>query len=671
MSQSITKLFIANRGEICRRIASTAQRMGIKTAAICGSRTPPTYLAPYIDQFVVVDEESTALYLNQASMIQMAKDAGANALHPGFGFLSENDEFATAVQAAGLIWVGPSPKSITSMASKALARDVADRANVPCVRGIKDFPIPADEKCDFSAVTQFAKEVGLPLLIKAVKGGGGKGMRIVRQMEELKDAVLRAHSEAKSSFGDGSLICEQYLETPRHVEIQILADQHGNVTTVGDRDCSVQRRHQKIIEEAPAPNISDDTRLAMHTAAINLAKDVGYDSAGTVEFLLDWSPEAQKQSNQPFYFLEMNTRLQVEHPVSEEAFGIDLVEWQLRVAQKEKLPESMHHLKPHAHSIEVRIYAENVLENFFPAPGPVGSFERAEGPGIRWEIGLDQVDEISGQFDPMIAKLIATGADRPTALARLSQALRQSFFAGPPSNISLLDHICSASRFKDQPVSTAFLNTDLQNLIEGMESQGAKHSAAAEEVMDLLKSGQLFGKKILHSVPSPKELTAQIFAREGSSPGSDSSKWTSLSQKQITGGQGLTGFSGLVRKALPNDDQGTFWYAGITTMNGRHYWVGCQGFSWHQEIKSSGLAAGGPADQNSEEVLAPVPGKVTQCKVSEGTQVESGDPLLILESMKMEFEVKAPKSGTIAKFLVKPGDQVKAGEKLADWLQEE
>jgi acetyl/propionyl-CoA carboxylase alpha subunit len=664
----IKKLFIANRGEICRRIAVTAQRLGIETVALTDREAPPVYLSQVIDQFVQIKEETTAVYLDGDRIISLAKTAGADSIHPGFGFLSENSNFAKAVETAGLIWVGPTPKSIDLMANKALARDAAIDAKVPCIQGLQNFNIPTDAKGDFSEIQKFANDTGYPLLIKAAMGGGGKGMRTVRADGELADAVIRAHSEAKSSFGDGTLICEQYLETSRHVEVQILADKHGNAYAIGDRDCSLQRRHQKVIEEAPAPDLQDATRKKMQDSAIQLAKAVGYDSTGTVEYLVDWT---EGKDIGKFYFLEMNTRLQVEHPVTEEVFGMDLVEWQLRVASGEKLPDSFANLPAHGHSVEVRLYAEDVNANFFPAPGPVATFKPGEGPGVRWEIGLDTVDEITGNFDPMIAKLITTGENRKAALQRMTSALRSTFFAGPEANIAFLAKICSDSPFCEGPIATSFLNNHLEGVLDSINKNKSDLSEEAEGLLELLTTGALFRQSSLNSSVDIPTVTARAFSAQGTLPASESAKgvsaWKIQSQRTDVGPDGNEGKSGLVSKILPNGKRRSFCYAGIHTGNDRHFWVGQDGFVWHKTISRSSSAGSDSGGELSDELVASVPGKVTVVKIAEGDEVKAGDCVFILESMKMEFEVKAQKDGTIESLNVAEGDQVKAGQSLAEW----
>ena len=350
------KLFIANRGEIAARIALSAKKLGIETATIVKGETKPQFLKGLIDHWIEVEDDTSATYLNEELMISLAKLAGCDAVHPGFGFLSEKASFAKKVNDSGLNWVGPDHTSIEQMASKAQAREIAASAGVPLVPGLENIK-------NNDEITELGKTAGYPLLIKAALGGGGKGMRVVEKEEEILDAIERAKSEALNSFGDDKIIVEKYIQNPRHVEVQVLADKHGQVAILGDRDCSVQRRHQKIVEEAPATNIHPSTREKMHQAAKMLAEKVNYVSAGTVEFLLDAS--CDETVEQQFYFLEMNTRLQVEHPVTEMIFSIDLVAWQLKIAQNEKLTNEVLNAQPKGHSVEVRLYAEDCLDNSF------------------------------------------------------------------------------------------------------------------------------------------------------------------------------------------------------------------------------------------------------------------------------------------------------------------
>ena len=669
----ISRIFIANRGEIARRIAVTAGRMGIETVAITDRAYPPAYLSEVVSHIYKVDDESPAIYLNIERMLTIAKETKCDALHPGFGFLSESDVFAQAVIDAGLIWIGPCPSSISAMASKSTARDYAIAAGVPCIKGLSGFHIPESESGDFSQIEKFAEETGYPLLMKAAYGGGGKGMRLVHKLSDVRPAALRAHSEAINSFGNGLLICEQYLTAPRHIEVQILADKHKQVFAVGDRDCSMQRRHQKIIEEAPAPDISPETRKEMHAAAIALAARVGYDSAGTVEFLLDWSDKSKTSKKQSFYFLEMNTRLQVEHPVSEEVFGIDLVEWQIRVARNEKIPANTVHSEPRGHSVELRIYAEDTGNNFFPAPGPVAAFIPASGPGIRWETGLDAMDEITGKFDPMIAKLIATAATREGALERLKDILERTFFAGPVNNIPLLTELVAHSKFKDGPVTTHFIQDNLTNMTAAIEARAKKAEVNAEPLFNMLKNGELPPKAFSNQKLSTTAISNWVFSGNSSTTQKDSkSEVRSLINGTFTSPSfpGRQTAYGCARFEQADGKAVLIWYASLSSHTGKDLWVLNNGSLFHRSANRARTNHDSTAGAESQgAVLAPVPGKVIAVKAKEGANIETGETVFILESMKMEFEVKAARSGVIKKVKVTTGIQVTAGETLAEWQE--
>lgn len=670
-NHKINRIFIANRGEIARRIALTARRMGIETVALSDRMSPPAYLTEAVTYVHYVAEENPALYLNIEAMLSLAKETGCDALHPGFGFLSENDVFAKAVGDAGLNWIGPNPAAISAMASKSAAREHAIEAGVPCIKGLAGFHVPAAETGDFSEIESFAQSTGYPLLIKAAYGGGGKGMRIVHAFTDIRPAAMRAHSEAVNSFGNGLLICEQYLTAPRHIEVQILADKHGQVFAVGDRDCSMQRRHQKIIEEAPAPKIGPETRKKMHAAAVALASRVGYDSTGTVEFLIDWSATSSVAKEQSFYFLEMNTRLQVEHPVSEEVFGVDLVEWQIRVAQSEKIPEGTIPGESRGHSVELRIYAEDAANNFFPSPGPVAAFIPASGPGIRWETGLDSFDEITGKFDPMIAKLIATASTRQGALERLTDTLKRTFFAGPVNNIPLLTELVAHSDFKHGPVTTHFIQDNLEAMNKRIADRSQAALSAAETMFDLLKSGQLPAKTFAGQSLTTTAISSWIFSGNSSIGQNKDAGSTrvlingTLSSPSFPGFQ--TGY-GCAKTSHTDGKLSLIWYASLSGPDGKDFWVLNDGCLFHRRAAPARVNHDAAASSDSESTIsAPVPGKVIAVNIRDGETVETGKVVFILESMKMEFEVKAARSGVIKSIKVATGVQVTAGELLADW----
>lgn len=667
----IKRIFIANRGEIARRIALTAQKLNIETVAITDRSVPPAYLTGIVADFIHVEAETTALYLNPELMIAHAKAAGCDAVHPGFGFLSENATFADAVIAAGLNWIGPRPGAIDAMASKATARTHAEHARVPCLPGLNGLDLSHGEAKALVQLEEFAAKTGFPILLKAAYGGGGKGMRIVHQSSELADNARRASSEAINSFGNGSLIVEKYLPSPRHVEVQIIADKHGNVCIVGDRDCSLQRRHQKILEEAPAPEIPDTIRTAMHAAAKGLASTVGYDNAGTVEFLLDETNKGQVA----FYFLEMNTRLQVEHTVSEEVFGIDLVEWQIRVAQGEHLPNEFAHLKPRGHSIEVRIYAEDPGTDFFPAPGPVRAFVPAQGRGVRWEIGMDTVDEITSNFDPMVSKLVCTASDRKQAMELLAQTLERTLFAGPRNNIQFLIWLARNPMVTSRPVTTHFIAAHVEQALAWEASSRRQYDGVVETLLNALEGRRLGvpGNTAHHSQAhsNAQSVTASAFAKSSLPPaGRDSSLAIHVTQKSLS-------WSPLHPQAMSRHGFGLFDRGnnttqafGFTVYQGplsTEYWISLAGHNWVRiDERSSSAGSGGGGAQN-DGMTAPVPGKVISIGVASGASVDAGQTLFVLESMKMQFEVKSAKAGVVGTILVDQGMQVTAGQKLGEW----
>lgn len=666
----IKKIFIANRGEIARRIAETAKKLGIETVAITEHNTKPAFLWDVVTEFIHVDSETTSLYLNPTLMISYAKNSGCDAVHPGFGFLSENPEFASSVIKAGLTWIGPRPGAIDAMASKATARAQAMKAKVPCLPGINGLDLATSESTASQELDEFARLHGYPLLMKASFGGGGKGMRIVEKREDLLPSAKRAADEALSSFGNASLIVEKYLPAPRHVEVQVLADKHGNICILGDRDCSLQRRHQKILEEAPAPNLPNALRAAMHSAASSLAAAVGYDNAGTVEFLVDESkPEAVS-----FYFLEMNTRLQVEHTVTEEVFGVDLVEWQIRVACGETLPAEFSTLKPRGHSVEVRIYAEDPGNNFFPAPGSVRAFMPATGKGIRWERGLDTVDEISSKFDPMISKLICTAGDRAQALELVAQTLERTIFAGPRNNIQFLVWLARHPLVLKRPVDTHFISRHIQEALAAEGAARKELEPLVNDMLDCLETKKLRGANMSPqglSSPSIAQVTAGSFSSSsGMAKSSEETAvveaishqaaWNSKDSKAIS----HFGFATFKRPKA--DDEG-FNFVIYGSANRFEYWVGLNGHNWVRVDERQMIRSQASQSTQGDGLSAPVPGKVIQINTTAGSKVAAGDVLFVLESMKMQFEVRSTKACQVGKILVNTGDQVTAGQALAQW----
>ncbi len=449
------KVLIANRGEVAVRIMRTLRRLGIKSAIVYHDADRASLAVREADEAIRISgEPPVSAYLDMAQIIAAAQSVGAEAIHPGFGFLSEKASFAEAVITAGLVFIGPPPSAIRAMGDKIESKRLAAKAGVTTVPGSKDALESGQEAVDI------ADQIGYPVLLKASAGGGGKGMRIAHNAQECRDGLVRASAEAKAAFGDGRVFIEKYIEEPRHIEIQVLADRFGNVVHLGERECSIQRRYQKVVEEAPSPFIDADTRARMGEQACVLARAVGYTSAGTVEMVVD--------RHRHFYFLEMNTRLQVEHPVTEMITGIDIVEQQLRVAAGAALPFSQQEIVLNGHALEVRIYAEDADSGYLPATGKLLKVRFPAGEGIRIDHGVVEGQEIGAAFDPMIAKLITYGASRDESIERMCRALEQTVLLGPITNVDFLRRVVSHPEFKAGRIHTGFLELHKESLVAGV-----------------------------------------------------------------------------------------------------------------------------------------------------------------------------------------------------------
>ena len=472
---SLQKLLVANRGEIASRIFRAARVLGLATVAVYAE---PDAGAPWTleadERYPLPGSSAADTYLNQSLLLEIARRAGADALHPGYGFLSENSDFASACAQAGVTFVGPHPEAIRTMGSKALARRIAIEAGVPVIPGVDG------AGKDRQALRAAAEEMGYPVLVKASAGGGGKGMRVVWSAAELDDALQAARSEALSSFGDDHLLLEKYFTDIRHIEVQVLGDQFGNVVHLFERECSIQRRHQKIIEESPAPHLDAGVRQAICAAAVALARAVNYSSAGTVEFVL--TPQGQ------FYLLEMNTRLQVEHPITELVTGIDLALWQLRIAGGESLPFGQADLAQRGHALECRIYAEDPARAFMPSTGALAIFQPPAGPGVRVDAGVATGTTITPYYDPLLAKVITWGADRPEALARMEAALAEMIVLGVTTNISYLRAIVAEPHFRAGETPTHYL----QRYFDGWQPEAAHGDEAwlGAAIFEALRGGE-------------------------------------------------------------------------------------------------------------------------------------------------------------------------------------
>jgi len=633
-------LLIANRGEIARRIARTARRMGVRTVAVFteADRSWPHWQEA--DDAVLIGEGPAAeSYLSIEHIIGAARKSGAEAVHPGYGFLSENAAFAEATAAAGLIFVGPSPGAIRAMGSKAEAKAIMARAGVPVVPG------HSGERQEPDFLKQKAYEIGYPVLVKAVAGGGGRGMRRVDRALDFEAGLAAARREAVAAFGDGRVLIERYVDAPRHIEVQVFADAHGNIVHLFERDCSVQRRHQKVIEEAPAPGLPAEVRDLMGAAAVKAAAAVGYRGAGTVEFIVN---AARGISQEGFYFMEMNTRLQVEHPVTEAVTGLDLVEWQLRVAADEPLPLRQEDIRLRGHAVEARLYAEDPAADFQPSSGRLWAVSFPTGPGIRVDSGVEEGAVVGPFYDSMLAKIVAHGTDRAEALERLSAAIDATRIAGPKTNLAFLAAIAGHPDFLAGGVTTDFVDQRAARLVGHAPSP-----ALAEGAVSVWA-----------------QQAAEVFASEA--PG----LW------MRTDGFETGGIERRSEVACEIDGEHLFaelaWSAGgprVLTIGGESpagagsceiVWGGGEAYVFHNGSQlrvafPDPLARSLHSAESGGEVKAPMHGRVVTVTVVTGDRVDRGDPLFTLEAMKMEHSVVAPVSGMVTSVAIASGQQIGQG----------
>ena len=666
------KILIANRGEIACRVAATAKRMGIKTVAVYSDADAQAKHVQVCDEAVHIGGSAPKdSYLRWERILQAAKDTGAQAVHPGYGFLSENEDFAKACAAAGLVFIGPPASAILAMGLKAESKQLMEKAGVPLVPGYH----AADQ--DPALLQREADRIGYPALIKASAGGGGKGMRVVNSSAEFADALASCKREAINSFGDDAVLIEKYVQRPRHIEIQVFGDTHGNCVYLFERDCSVQRRHQKVLEEAPAPGMTEALRKQMGEAAVAAAKAVNYVGAGTVEFIVEQTAY-DKPESMKFYFMEMNTRLQVEHPVTEAITGLDLVEWQLRVASGEPLPLQQSDLRIHGHAIEARICAENPDNNFLPATGTLAVYRKPacssfEISDVRVDDGVREGDSISPFYDSMVAKLIVHGDTREQALARLDEALSQTRIVGLTTNVQFLRHIIRTDSFATAKLDTALIQREEKALF-AQEPLGLALTAASVVANTLYREESLKGNDpfsardgwraygvasrnfgfVFHGASYNAVLT---YAHDGT--------------LQLC----VADADGDVSGALGCREDGEALHISFAGQHARvqvfHEVQGHEDvahvFAPHGATRITvvdALAHAGEVQEAGGRLTAPMPGKVVSFAVKAGDKVKAGQPLAVMEAMKMEHTIAAPADGEVLELLYAPGDQVAEGEEL-------
>ena len=631
-------LLIANRGEIACRIIKTARDMGIRSVAVYVDADKDALFVKEADEAIRLDNGG---YLDSKQIINAAKKSGAQAIHPGYGFLSENASFARKVKKEGIIWVGPSPHVISVMGDKLKAKELAVKANVPT--------LPMTSK------PSEAKNIGYPLLIKAAAGGGGKGMRIVEKEKDLKESISSAQREAKNGFNDDRIFIERYVEKSRHIEIQILGDSNGNIVHLGERECSIQRRHQKIIEESPSPRISEDIRNKMGEAAVKLAKKIKYESAGTVEFLFD-------DKTEEFWFLEVNTRLQVEHPVTEEVTGIDLVYEQLKIARGESINFNQNDISFNGSSIEARLYAEDPNNDFLPEIGTLIAFEKSNSAEARWDTGVIKGAVIGTDFDPMLAKVISFAPNRIDAASKLAKALESAHIGGVKTNRDFLINCLKSSEFLKGNTTTDFIErvnpdrkliineSDLNHaaIIAALWIQGKNRDEA--KVAKFMPSGWTNGRlpkqKIIFEYESQEIKVEYSQKRNGQFSFSDNKVAQIYSSNNESIDVMFDGKRHISKITSSENNILVHMPYGDVMLNVKPKFT----------LPGLEVATGG--------LVAPMPGKVIDIKVKKGKKVKAGDTLVILEAMKMEHSIKAAEDGVVSELLISINDQVENGALL-------
>ncbi|MEU5164462.1 biotin carboxylase N-terminal domain-containing protein [Streptomyces sp. NPDC020875] len=636
-------VLVANRGEIAVRVIRTLRALGIRSVAVFSDADAGARHVREADTAVRIGPAPAAeSYLSVPRLLEAAARTGAQAVHPGYGFLAENAAFARACADAGLVFVGPPADAIALMGDKIRAKETVRTAGVPVVPGSSGSGLTDDE------LAAAAREIGMPVLLKPSAGGGGKGMRLTRLESALAEEIAAARREARASFGDDTLLVERWIDRPRHIEIQILADGHGRVLHLGERECSLQRRHQKVIEEAPSVLLDEETRAAMGEAAVRAARSCGYTGAGTVEFIVPGNDPSQ------YYFMEMNTRLQVEHPVTELVTGLDLVEWQLRIAAGEPLPYEQDDIRLTGHAIEARICAEDPGRGFLPSGGTVLALREPDGtghPGVRTDSGLSPGTEVSSLYDPMLSKVVAYGPDRATALRRLRAALAETVTLGVPTNAGFLRRLLAHPAVVAGELDTGLVEREADGLVPDSVPAEVYAAAAAVRAAALVPGpdpsgwtdpfGQPGGWR-LGGPPAPLAFPLRVTGREP------------------------------VLQEAPASAEVTADRVAVTVDGVRHAfhragdWLGRDGDSWqvrdHDPVAESlSSAAHGSADT----LAAPMPGTVTVVKVAVGDEVAAGQSLLVVEAMKMEHTISAPHAGTVTELDVAPGTTVAMDQLLA------
>lgn len=699
-----SKILIANRGEIACRVAATAKRMGVRTVAVYSDADRYAKHVSACDEAVYLGGSAPKdSYLKGDLLIKIAQETGAQAIHPGYGFLSENASFAKACEDAGIVFIGPSASAITAMGLKSESKQLMETAGVPLIPGYHG------ENQDPEFLHKEADRIGYPLLIKASSGGGGKGMRLVERSEDFMGLLDSCRREAITSFGNDAMLIEKYALNPRHIEIQVFGDSHGNYVHLFERDCSVQRRHQKVLEEAPAPGVDEAMRQAMGTAAINAARAVNYVGAGTVEFIVEQRPSADGKVEMGFYFMEMNTRLQVEHPVTEAITGMDLVEWQLLVAAGGEIPVKQEQLSIQGHAIEARICAENPDNEFLPATGTLFTYRKPEHTkfdvgAVRVDDGVEEGDVISPFYDSMIAKLIVHAPTREQALAKLDQALAQTRIVGLPNNVAFLRHVLATESFSQAKLDTALIEREkevlfnqqplslplmvasavVNKLNSEQQAKSAYNQTQTQDPFSTLGGWRGYSdyqrefELLLNQGDEEQSYVATINnIKANSSQSSDSKGGQTFDltlkaadkdeQDKAEAAQSPV-YNGTIEYSTGDSDSYVLWIDG--QRKSLQSWVENEKVHIFSDEGSGSITLIDPMahvegdSQAAGSLKSPMPGQVVAFKVAAGDEVKRGQPLAVIEAMKIEHTINAPADGVVAELLFAPGDLVADGDEL-------
>ena len=699
-----SKILIANRGEIACRVAATAKRMGVRTVAVYSDADRYAKHVSACDEAVYLGGSAPKdSYLKGDLLIKIAQETGAQAIHPGYGFLSENASFAKACEDAGIVFIGPSASAITAMGLKSESKQLMETAGVPLIPGYHG------DNQDPDFLHKEADRIGYPLLIKASSGGGGKGMRLVERSEDFMGLLDSCRREAITSFGNDGMLIEKYALNPRHIEIQVFGDSHGNYVHLFERDCSVQRRHQKVLEEAPAPGVDEEMRQAMGTAAINAARAVNYVGAGTVEFIVEQRPSADGKVEMGFYFMEMNTRLQVEHPVTEAITGMDLVEWQLLVAAGGEIPVKQEQLSIQGHAIEARICAENPDNEFLPATGTLFTYRKPEHTkfdvgAVRVDDGVEEGDVISPFYDSMIAKLIVHAPTREQALAKLDQALAQTRIVGLPNNVAFLRHVLATESFSQAKLDTALIEREkevlfnqqplslplmvasavVNKLNSEQQAKSAYNQTQTQDPFSTLGGWRGYSdyqrefELLLNQGDEEQSYIATINnIKANSSQSSDSKGGQTFDltlkvadkdeQDKVDAAQSPV-YNGTIEYSTGDSDSYVLWIDG--QRKSLQSWVENEKVHIFSDEGSGSITLIDPMahvegdSQAAGSLKSPMPGQVVAFKVAAGDEVKRGQPLAVIEAMKIEHTINAPADGVVAELLFAPGDLVADGDEL-------